>query len=169
MKHYKLISRLTLITFFSLISSMVYSEESSSKFNFYLGTFDFSDKGKRSSLVGFQHHNEDLNRVTFIGNLSPITGAMMTGDSAAYIYTGVQAEYKLGKINVIPSFAPGLYSKGDGKKLGHIIEFKSELQISLDFNGDSQFGISYSHLSNAGLGSRNPGANSYMFNFFKTF
>ena len=94
---------------------------------------------------------------------------MLTADSAAYIYTGVQAQYKLGRINFIPSFTPGLYSKGDGKDLGHILEFKSELQISLDFVGNSQLGFSYNHLSNASLGTKNPGANSYMFNFFKTF
>ena len=169
MKQYKLISRLTFITFFSLLSSMVYSEESSSKFNIYSGMFDFSDTGKKSTLIGFQHQNEDLNRDTFLGNISPITGALVTADSAAYIYTGVQAQYKLGKINFTPSFAPGLYSKGDGKDLGHILEFKSELQISVDFVSNSQLGFSYNHLSNASLGTKNPGANSYMFNFFKTF
>ena len=169
MKYYKLISRLTFITFFSLLSSMVYSEESSSKFNIYSGMFDFSDTGKKSTLIGFQHQNEDLNRDTFLGNLSPITGAMLTADSAAYIYTGVQAQYNLGKIKFTPSFAPGLYSKGDGKDLGHILEFKSELQISVDFVSNSQLGFSYNHLSNASLGTKNPGANSYMFNFFKTF
>ena len=109
MKYYKLISRLTFITFFSLLSSMVYSEESSSKFNIYSGMFDFSDTGKKSTLIGFQHQNEDLNRDTFLGNLSPITGALLTADSTAYIYTGVQAQYKLGRINFTPSFAPGLY------------------------------------------------------------
>ena len=169
MKYYKLISRLTFITFFSLLSSMAYSEESSSKFNIYSGIFDFSDIGKKSTLIGFQHQNEDLNRDTFLGNLSPITGALLTADSAAYIYTGVQAQYKLGRINFIPSFTPGLYSKGDGKDLGHILEFKSELQISVDFVSNSQLGFSYNHLSNASLGTKNPGANSYMFNFFKTF
>ena len=169
MKYYKLISRLTFITFFSLLSSMAYSEESSSKFNVYSGMFDFSDAGKKSTLIGFQHQNENLNRDTFLGNLSPITGALLTSDSAAYIYTGVQAQYKLGKINFTPSFAPGLYSKGDGKDLGHILEFKSELQISVDFVSNSQLGFSYNHLSNASLGTKNPGANSYMFNFFKTF
>ena len=169
MKQYKLISRLTFITFFSLLSSMAYSEESSSKFNVYSGMFDFSDTGKKSTLIGFQHQNEDLNRDTFLGNLSPITGALVTADSAAYIYTGVQAQYKLGRINFIPSFTPGLYSKGDGKDLGHILEFKSELQISVDFVSNSQLGFSYNHLSNASLGTKNPGANSYMFNFFKTF
>jgi hypothetical protein len=169
MKQYKLISKLTFITFFSLLSSMAYSEESSSKFNVYSGMFDFSDAGKKSALIGFQHQNEDLNRDTFLGNLSPITGALLTADSAAYIYTGVQAQYKLGRINFIPSFTPGLYSKGDGKDLGHILEFKSELQISVDFVSNSQLGFSYNHLSNASLGTKNPGANSYMFNFFKTF
>ena len=102
MKYYKLISRLTFITFFSLLSSMVYSEESSSKFNVYSGMFDFSDTGKKSTLIGFQHQNENLNRDTFLGNLSPITGALLTADSAAYIYTGVQAQYKLGRINFTP-------------------------------------------------------------------
>ena len=169
MKYYKLISRLTFITFFSLLSSKVYSEENSSKFNVYSGIFDFSDTGKKSTLIGFQHQNKNLNRDTFLGNFSSITGALVTADSAAYIYTGVQAQYKLGKINFIPSFAPGLYSKGDGKDMGHILEFKSELQISLDFASDSQLGFSYNHLSNASLGTKNPGANSYMFNFFKTF
>ena len=169
MKHYKLVLRFIFTTFFSLLSSMVYSDEISSKFNVYSGMFDFSDTGKKSTLIGFQHQNEDLNRDTFLGNLSPITGALVTGDSAAYFYTGVQANYKMGKINFTPSFTPGLYSKGDGKDLGHIVEFKSELQISLDLFSNGQLGFSYNHLSNASLGTKNPGANSYMFNFFKTF
>ena len=107
--------------------------------------------------------------LVILGNLSPITGALITADSAAYIYTGVQANYKAGKMNFSPSFTPGLYSKGNGKDLGHVLEFKSELQISLDLFSNSQLGFSYNHLSNASLGTKNPGANSYMFNFFKTF
>ncbi len=56
-----------------------------------------------------------------------------------------------------------------GKDLGHVLEFKSELQISLDMSESSQFGFSYNHISNASIGDKNPGANSYMFNFFKRF
>ena len=169
MKYYKLISKYFLIIFLSLFSSIVYSEENNSKLNIYSGMFDFSDVGKKSTLIGFQHKNEDLNRDTFLGNLSPVTGALVTADSAAYVYTGVQANYKIGKMNFSPSFTPGLYSKGNGKDLGHVVEFKSELQISLDLFSNSQLGFSYNHLSNASLGTKNPGANSYMFNFFKSF
>ena len=131
--------------------------------------FDFSDDGKRSTLIGFQHQNEDFNRDTFLGNLSPVTGAMITADNAAYIYTGVQAQYKLGSLNITPSFAPGLYHKGDGKDLGHVLEFKSEVQLSYELSKSSSLGISYNHVSNASLGDKNPGANSYMVNFLKNF
>ena len=137
--------------------------------NFYTGLFDFSDDGKRSSLFGVQHQNEDLNRNTFLGNLSPITGALITSDNASYFYTGIQAHYKIGSLNLTPSFTPGYYHEGDGKDLGHALEFKSEVQLSLELPKESQLGFSYNHISNASLGDKNPGANSYMFNFFKNF
>jgi len=144
-------------------------DNKNTEFNVYTGMFDFSDDGKRATLIGFQHQNENLNRDTFLGNLSPITGGMITADNASYIYTGVQAQYKLGAINFTPSFTPGLYFEGDGKDLGHIIEFKSELQFSINIFQNSELGLSYNHISNASLGDKNPGANSYMFNFLKKF
>ena len=163
---------LTLIIF--LFSSLSVAEEleldnNNTEFNVYSGMFDFSDDGKRSTLVGVQHQNEDLNRDTIFGNLSPITGAMITADNATYFYTGIQAHYKIGALNFTPSFAPGYYNEGDGKDLGHALEFKSELQLPLELPKESQLGFSYNHLSNASLGSKNPGANSYMFNFLKKF
>ena len=154
---------------FSINAEELKNNNSSNAFNVYTGMFDFSDDGKSASLIGFQHQNVDLNRDTFIGNLSPITGAMVTADNAMYFYTGVQAQYKVGAFNVTPSFAPGYYEEGDGKDLGHALEFKSEVQLSLDLPKDSEFGFSYNHLSNASLGDKNPGANSYMFNFLKKF
>ena len=154
---------------FSVSAEELNLKKQNTEFNVYTGMFDFSDDGKRSTLIGFQHQNEDLNRNTFIGNLSPITGALITADAAGYLYTGVQAQYKLGFLNVTPSFTPGIYFEGDGKDLGHLIEFKSELQFSLDLSKTSELGFSYNHLSNASLGDKNPGANSYMFNFFKNF
>ena len=169
----KILKYLFLVTIFSLPlmaqSEEIKIEEKKTELNFYTGMFDFSDDGKRSALIGFQHQNENLNRDTFLGNLSPITGFMITADNAGYIYTGVQAQYKFGALNIVPSFTPGLYHEGDGKDLGHILEFKSELQLSLDLSKTSELGLSYNHISNASLGDKNPGANSYMFNFLKNF
>jgi len=137
--------------------------------NFYSGMFDFSDDGAKSTLFGLQHQNENLTRNSFLGTLSPVTGFMLTADNAKYFYTGVQAQYKIGSLNVVPSFTPGLYGEGNGKDLGHIVEFKSEVQLSLDVFNNSELGFSYNHISNASLGDKNPGANSYMFNFLKKF
>jgi hypothetical protein len=75
----------------------------------------------------------------------------------------------MGKLNIVPSFTPGLYGEGNGKDLGHVLEFKSEVQLSLDLSSNSELGFSYNHISNASLGDKNPGANSYMFNFIKQF
>ena len=142
----------------------------SHQFNFFSGVFDINTSSKKSSeLFGVQHSNEDLFRDTFLGKFSPITGFMMTADTATYFYTGVQAEYKIGKLNLTPSFSPGLYSMGDGKDLGSPLEFKSELQLSVDLRPGTKLGYSQSHLSNAGLDDKNPGADSYMFNFMKSF
>ena len=163
------ISFLLLFFSFNINAEELKEENLNNEFNIYTGMFDFSDDGKKAALVGFQHQNEELNRDTFFGNLSPITGALITADSAGYLYSGVQAQYKIGALNLTPSFTPGLYYEGDGKDLGHLIEFKSEVQLTFNFSKNSELGFSYNHLSNASLGDKNPGANSYMFNFLKTF
>ena len=168
---FKLINLVLIIVFLTLPlkSEEDKTIENEHQWNFYSGTFDFSDDGARSTLFGIQHQNENLLRESFLGTLSPITGLMFTADNASYLYTGIQAQYKLGSLNIIPSFTPGLYGEGDGKDLGHIIEFKSEIQLSLDLFKNTELGLSYNHLSNASLGDKNPGANSYMFNFLKRF
>ena len=131
--------------------------------------FDFSDDKQSSGLLGLQHQNDELFRKSFLGRISPITGGFLTEKNAFYLYSGVQAEYEIGKIKITPSFAPGYYNYGNGKDLGYPLEFKSEVQMSLNLSNSTELGISYNHISNASLGTKNPGANSYMFNFLKQF
>ena len=137
--------------------------------NFFTGMFDFSDDTQAAGVFGLQHQNDDLFRNSFLGKLSPITGGFLTENNAFYLYTGAQAEYDLGLFTITPSFAPGYYNSGDGKDLGSALEFKSEIQMSLNLSDSTEFGMSYNHISNASLGDKNPGANSYMLNFLKQF
>ena len=102
--------------------------------------FDFSDDNKKSNLFGIQHINENLYRESFLGTLQPVTGAFITADNAGYVYTGFQIPNKSGALTFTPSFTPGLYSEGDGKDLGHVIEFKTEIQITYE-------PVSYTHLT----------------------
>ena len=137
--------------------------------NIFTGMFDFSDNKQSSGLLGLQHQNEELFKKSFLGKLSPITGGFLTEKNAFYLYTGIQAEYELGFLTITPSFAPGYYNDGDGKDLGYPLEFKSEIQMSFNLSDDAHLGMSYNHISNASLGDKNPGANSYMLNFLKQF
>lgn len=152
--------------------SLANSEDKKSndtELNFFTGMFDFSDDTQAAGVFGLQHQNDDLFRNSFLGKLSPITGGFLTENNAFYLYTGAQAEYDLGLFTITPSFAPGYYNSGDGKDLGSALEFKSEIQMSLNLSNSTEFGVSYNHISNASLGDKNPGANSYMINFLKQF
>ena len=145
------------------------TKDSDHQYNFYIGNFDFSDDKQSAILFGLQHQNETLERNTFIGNISPITGGFITENSAAYIYSGIEWNFDMGSFDFTPSFAPGLYHEGDGKDLGHVLEFKTEVQLSYAVSDGTSFGMSYNHVSNASLGDKNPGANSYEINFLKKF
>ena len=149
--------------------SSLSDETKNTEINAFTGLFDFSDDKQKAGLFGLQHKNDELYRNSFLGKLSPITGGFLTENSAVYLYSGVQSEFDLGFMSITPSFAPGYYNSGNGKDLGHALEFKTEVQVSFDLSKDSHLGMSYNHISNASLGTKNPGANSYMFNFLKNF
>ena len=156
--------------FFSFASSAdekINNDET--ELNFFTGMFDFSDDKQASGLFGLQHRNDELFRKSFLGKLSPISGVFLTEKNAIYLYTVVQAEYELGFLTITPSFAPGYYNYGDGKDLGSPLEFKTEVQMSFNISDSTHLGMSYNHISNASLGDKNPGANSYMLNFLKHF
>ena len=158
------------LPFFSFASfSDELANENETELNFFTGMFDFSDHKQASGIIGLQHQNDELFRKSFLGKVSPISGGFITEKNAFYVYSGVQAEYELGFVKITPSFAPGYYNYGNGKDLGYPLEFKTELQMSFDVTNSTHLGMSYNHISNASLGSKNPGANSYIFNFLKRF
>ena len=145
--------------------------KSETEYSFFAGTFDTIDKegDDKAKLYGFEHNNPVLFRDTFLGRFSPITGGFITDKDSFYLYTGVQAQYELGPLNIIPSFAPGYYEQGNGKDLGMALEFKSEIKFSFDVLENSKIGYSYSHISNNDWGTRNPGVDNQTVSFSKSF
>ena len=137
----------------------------------YTGTFDIIDKegDDQTTLFGLEHKNPNLFRNTFLGKFSPVSGGFMTGDSSVYLYTGVEGQYGVGPLKILPSFTPGYYQKGDGKDLGSALEFKSEIKIGFDIFENSKLGYSYSHISNNDWGDSNPGTDNQQITFSKNF
>ncbi len=147
------------------------ADESGNEISFFTGTFDVIDKegDDKTSLFGIEHKNPDLFRDTFLGKFKPITGGFITGNNSAYFYTGIEAQYGLGPLKILPSFAPGYYEKGDGKDLGSVLEFKSELKVGLDIFENSKLSYSYSHISNNDWGETNPGTDNQKITYSKNF
>ncbi len=95
-----------------------------------------------------------------------LVGAMANGDGDVYGYAGIYLPFQISpQVYVIPSFAPGLWSRGDGKKLGHAIEFRSQIELNYRLRYGTRIGIALSHMSNAGIDDRNPGVNSVTVSF----
>ncbi len=165
-------NKLLIILFiFFITGNYLYAEESNKDILFYTGIFDTKDEvgDDETNLYGIEHKNPNLFRNTIIGKFSPVTGAFITGKGSTYLYTGVEAEYDLGVLKISPSFTPGYYQKGDGKDLGDVLEFKSEVKVGIDIFENSKIGYSYSHISNNNWGSSNPGTDNQSINFSKKF
>ena len=98
--------------------------------------------------------------------LKPFIGLEFTNDSASYFLTGVYIEDNIGelfegkdnKFFFTPSFGAGIYDDGSGKKLGNDLQFRTSLEVSYELKNKNRIGISLSHISNANLGDKNPGA-----------
>ena len=159
-----------LFSFLFLVSS-IHADEVNSDLSFYTGTFDVIDEegDDQTTLFGIEHKNPNLFRDTFLGKFKPISGAFITGNSSIYLYTGVEGQYGIGPLKILPSFSPGYYEKGDGKDLGSVLEFKSEIKVGLDIFENSKLSYSYSHLSNNDWGDINPGTDNQQITFSKNF
>ena len=149
----------------------LFADEGDTDISIYTGTFDVIDKegDDKTSLFGVEHKNQNLFRDTFLGKFKPVTGGFMTGDSSVYLYTGVEGQYGIGPLKILPSFAPGYYEKGDGKDLGSVLEFKSEIKVGLELFENSKLSYSYSHISNNNWGDTNPGTDNQQITFSKNF
>ena len=70
------------------------------------------------------------------------------------------------KISVLsPSLAAGVYEDGDQIRLGHTLEFRSGGDITYRFRNNVRIGVGVFHISNAGLGYRNPGSEQLIFKY----
>jgi len=88
----------------------------------------------------------------------PWVSGEVTSDGALYGAAGFHSDFHLGsRIVVTPSFGVGAYYEGAGLDLGSVIEFRSQLEVAYRFDDQSRLGVAISHLSNAGIGDRNPG------------
>ncbi len=99
--------------------------------------------------------------------IKPFAAAHITTDGALYGLGGLYADFELSpEWTLTPSIGAGLYSDGDGKDLGHTIEFRSQLELGYNFQNGSRVSTGLAHISNASLGNRNPGTEILSLNYY---
>jgi lipid A 3-O-deacylase len=125
--------------------------------SFSAGAFDIGKD--QTAGEGRLEYRSDLKLWIF----KPFAGVMGTSDGGAFAYGGVLVDMFFGRRWVATlSFAPGYHAKGDGKNLGHELEFRSQIEVAYRFDDRGRLGLSFSHMSNASIGDKNPGAESVM-------
>lgn len=105
-----------------------------------------------------------VNSANWIAN--PFAGIMTNTDGACYIFSGLFYEISVTDFFIfIPSFAPGVYFKNYSKDLHFVLEFRSQVDAIISISKKIKVGISFNHISNASLGSENPGVESIALTF----
>jgi hypothetical protein len=98
---------------------------------------------------------------TLAWGLGTMAGISATDDNAFWIYAGLRRPFGLGGCwSAAPNFAVSLFEEGDGKDLGHEIEFRSGLEVACSRPSGAAVGLEFYHLSNASISDANPGSNS---------
>ena len=88
----------------------------------------------------------------------PFVGGFATSDASLYGYFGFLLDiYFSPRWVLTPNTAIGLYAEGNGQDLGHAVEFRSGFELAYRFDDRSRLGFAVHHLSNASIGSDNPG------------
>jgi hypothetical protein len=123
---------------------------------FSVGYFDVLDKDDTAAEGRVEYR---FGKTYWI--FKPLAGLMVTSDGGVFGYGGVGIDIPLGNQFVLtPSFAPGLYSDGGGKDLGHAVEFRSQIELAYILANGSRVAVSFNHISNSSIGNHNPGTES---------
>src|SRR3546814_3096058 len=80
--------------------------------------------------------------------LKPWGGVEVTSDGAVWGGIGILVDVTVFDAVVLTgSFAPGLYEDGNGKNLGHTVEFRSQVELGYQFENRSRLSLGFSHTS----------------------
>jgi hypothetical protein len=91
-------------------------------------------------------------------NFGVFAGGMATTRGAFYGYGGFTFDLWLtDHWLILPDAAVGSYTHGGDKNLGNHAEFRTGIGFAYEFDNGWRAGANFHHISNAGLGEKNPG------------
>ncbi|WP_198007223.1 acyloxyacyl hydrolase [Nitrococcus mobilis] len=136
-----------------------------------VGAFSVRDQTAVSPMASLQYYAayrlfEQTAAARFQG-IGPILGLSANTDGGVFGYGGAYVALRvLNRIHLLPSAGIGGYARGHSKNLGGVFEF--HLGAALFYQplsndwlpADLRLGVTYTHISNAFIHDRNPGADN---------
>jgi len=104
---------------------------------------------------------------------NPVIDFSVTDKGGAWLGLGLYQQFDM-DINGTPLFVgftmvPGLYMQGDDVDLGFLLEFRSGVEMGVQFDSGWQVSLSFDHRSNADVVALNPGLETIQLRISKTF
>ncbi|PJE30442.1 Lipid A 3-O-deacylase (PagL) [Pseudooceanicola marinus] len=100
---------------------------------------------------------------TSYGPFQPSFGLSVTDEGDAWVGLGASWTAELDQLYLQLSLMPGLYAQGDGPDLGHVVEFRSGIEVGFEARNGWRYGLVYDHRSNAEISGTNPGMETVQF------
>lgn len=138
--------------------------------SFGVGAFDIRNSDTQVEAVDFRlEHRWGLSLLPMMNNyftswnkwfqIHPFAGIETTSRAQLYGFGGFVFDVLLGRHVVMsPNLVVGLYERGDGKRLGSFVEFRSTFEAGWRFDNEMRVTGYIGHTSNAGLCGYNRGA-----------
>ena len=175
-----------LLTLILITTTYSHSEQNNNNPGTYykIGVFDHAHETDMLA-VNKKKITQNIINVNFLGELTQVYDLMLFYDSdesltfdnqsnkknreeyAFYVSTGLQKEFNPNEgFFIVPSVSIGLYNEFDqGQDMGSPLEFKSEIEFNFATTNNLIFGVTINHISNADIGSKNPGSDSVFVGF----
>ena len=134
-------------------------------FSFGIGTYDLLREKHRTfeAELEYKFHLKCLKSPNKHLEFLPLVGLMATARGSVYGYLGINFDLLFfNHLLFSPGFAAGYYTPGKGKNLGYPLEFRSGIELAWQFSDWYRLGVHFYHISNASIGSRNPGEESLL-------
>lgn len=94
------------------------------------------------------------NKLWYFG---PAAGVVFNTDGGVYGYGGIYADVQWGPVVLTPQAGIGAYHQGDSADLGGVFQFRVGAGLSYQLVNGWRIGLSFAHISNAGIYDDNGG------------
>lgn len=90
--------------------------------------------------------------------IAPAAGIEAATGGARFYYVQVQRDFRIDdRWLVIPAFGLGFFQDGGDLQLGHSLQFRTSLSFGYRLRARWRAGVTFTHISNAGMEDGNPG------------